>query len=171
MSLAKNSDVAGELAQLLRLRELRVRAAARQCAACRDALEDAQAAVERRQRRIEAWKQRRDDLAQQVVGAAAPAIGRFAASVAALREHLVTELERDEYGLIDDENELDLAQQRLDDALAQWRRERAREDGVRDLLMQARSERHQEIELRNDAEAEERAPAPLLARLALEARP
>ncbi|MED5621618.1 hypothetical protein [Ideonella sp. BN130291] len=160
-----------ELALLLRLRELRVRTAARHCMLCRHAVEDAQAAVERRQRRIDAWKRRRDDLAQQVVGPAAPAIGRFAASAAALREHLDTELERDEYGLIDDENELDQAQQRLDDAMAQWRRERAREDGVRDLLQQARTEQHQQIELRTDAEAEERAPAPLLARLALEARP
>lgn len=146
-----------ELAMLLRLRELRVAAAAQVCTEKRQAVDEAEAAIVRRQQRIDDWKARRASLAEQMVGAAARDIARFMPLVAAQRDYLEDQLERDVYGLIDDEDDRDGALERLAEARAEWTRERAREDGVHDLLKEARSERQRAEEQRADLEADERA--------------
>jgi len=128
-----------ELAMLLRLRELRVAAAAQVCTEKRQVVDEAEAAIVRRQQRIDDWKARRASLAEQMVGAAARDIARFMPLVAAQRDYLEDQLERDVYGLIDDEDDRDGALERLAEARAEWTRERAREDGVHDLLKEARS--------------------------------
>lgn len=145
-----------ELALLLRLRALRVQAAWRSCAEKREAVAAAETAIAQRQQRIDDWQRRRAALARQVVGPAAHQMGRFAPLIAARREFLDDQLERDEYGLIDDEDDRDTAQQALQGALAEWQRERAREDGVRDLLSQARGQLQRLEERRAELEAQER---------------
>jgi len=145
-----------ELSQLLRLRELRVQAAERECEQRRRALHEAEAALQQRQQRIADWQQRRASLSRQVVGAAAPQLARFAPHAAAQRAWLEDQLERDEYGLIDDEEERGVRQQALDDAMREWQRQRAREDGMRDLLQQARGQLQRLEELRAELDAEDR---------------
>ena len=145
-----------ELQMLLRLRELRVAAAAQVCAEKRQVVDDAEAAIARRQQRIDDWKAQRASLAQQVIGAAARDIARFMPLVAAQRDYLEDQLERDVYGLIDDEDDRDSALERLAEARADWTRERAREDGVHDLLQEARGERQRAEEQHADMEADER---------------
>lgn len=129
-----SDDALHDLNELLRLRELRTAAAARDCALRRQELQAAEAAVSRRIAQITHWQQRRADLAAQIVGPHARDIARFAASTQARRAHIHEQIEREEYALLDDERDLHLAQERLADALARWSREHAREDGVRDLL-------------------------------------
>lgn len=145
-----------ELQMLLRLRELRVAAAAQVCAEKRQMVDEAEAAIVRRQQRIDDWKAQRASLAQQVIGPAARDIARFMPLVAAQRDYLEDQLERDVYGLIDDEDDRDSALERLAEARAEWTRERAREDGVHDLLQEARGEHQRAEEQRADMEADER---------------
>ncbi len=152
-----------DLGQLLRLRELRVAAAAELCTQRRRELEAAVQAIERRQARIAEWRRSRDELARQVVGPASADIARFAASVSARRAYLDDQLERDEYALLDDEHEHRQALQRLEEAQALWQRERAREDGVHDLVGEARVARERQREHRAELEAEERTGRPMAA--------
>ena len=90
------------------------------------------------------------------MGPAAPQLARFAPQAAAQRAWLDDQLERDEYALIDDEEERGVRQQALDDAMREWQRQRAREDGMRDLLQQARGQLQRLEELRAELDAEDR---------------
>lgn len=144
-----------DLNELLHLRELRSAAAARDCALRRQELEAAEAAVSRRIAQISQWQQRRADLAAQIVGPHARDIARFAASTHARRAHIHEQIEREEYALLDDERDLQLAQERLAEALALWSRERAREDGVRGLVRLEVQRAVQEAEAQLEAEAQD----------------
>jgi hypothetical protein len=126
-----------ELAQLLRLRGLRLAAATRECAACAHALEEAEAALARREARLAHWRGERARLAAWLAGEGARDIARFAPQTAARRAHVAEQVERDEYGRLDDVRAVEAARAALAQARARRAREQAREDEARRLLRQA----------------------------------
>ncbi|MGN6526989.1 MAG: hypothetical protein ACTHL8_11410 [Burkholderiaceae bacterium] len=126
-----------ELAQLLRLRGLRVAAATRECAARAQALAEAEAALARRDALVAHWRGERARLAAWLAGEGARDIARFAPHTAARRAHVAEQLEREEYARHDDVRALEDARAALADARARRAREQAREDESRRLLRQA----------------------------------
>ena len=126
-----------ELAQLLRLRGLRSAAAARECVRCAREVEDAEAALARRDARIAHWQAERIELARFIVGEGARDLARFAPSTVARRAHLVEQHERDVDARLDELHALDHARARLATAQARRVREQAREDETRQMLRQA----------------------------------
>ena len=126
-----------ELAQLLRLRGLRTIAATRECTRCARGVDEAEAALERRDARIAHWVAERSALSNFIVGEGAREIARFAPSTAARRAHLAEQHERDANARLDDLRALDDARTRLAAAQARRARERAREDETRRMLRQA----------------------------------
>jgi hypothetical protein len=150
-----------EAAQMLRLRSLRVQRAREACAKARIEVEKAQAVIKEHQRTIERGQREIAALADAIVTTLAPALPRWSGMVAATRERLADQLERDEYALIDDEHELEQAQERAQQAGAELTRALAREDAVRGLAQQARKAvlhaREQRVEL--EIEDQGRRPA------------
>jgi hypothetical protein len=140
-----------EAGQMLRLRSLRVQRAREACAKAKLEVDKAHAAVKERQRAIERSQREMANLAAAIVTTLAPALPRWSGMVAANRERLADQLERDEYALIDDEHELEQAQERAQQAGAELTRALAREDAVRGLAQQARKAvlhaREQRVEL------------------------
>ncbi|MCK9689525.1 hypothetical protein [Scleromatobacter humisilvae] len=128
-----------ELAQLLRLRTLRAAAAARDCVRCAREVDDAEAALARRDARIAHWQAERAELARFIVGEGARELARFVPSTMARRAHLVEQHERDLDARLDDQRALDQARANLAAAQARRARERAREDETRQMLRQAAS--------------------------------
>jgi DNA polymerase III delta prime subunit len=128
-----------ELAQLLRLRGLRAAAAMRECLRCAREVDDAAAALARRDARIAHWQAERAELACFIVGDGARDLARFAASTAARRAYLAEQHERDAYARLDDLRALEQARARLAAAQVRRAREQAREDETRQMLRQAAS--------------------------------
>ena len=122
-----------ELSQLLRLRHLRVEAARIEREAKRRALDDAIAAVREREAQIERLRNERGDLRERIVDGMAPTLPRLMHYVAARAEMLDDLLERAEYGLIDDEEDREAAQEAFDAATAAWQQAMARCDAVERL--------------------------------------
>lgn len=122
-----------ELSQLLRLRRLRVEAARLAREEKRRALDEAIAAVRAREAEIERLRGERGDLRERIVADIAPTLPRFMHYVGARVEMLDDLLERAEYGLIDDEEDLEAAQEAFDDATAAWQQAMARCDAVQRL--------------------------------------
>lgn len=149
-----------EAAQMLRLRSLRVQRAREACAKAKLEVERAQAAVRERQRTIERGQREMAALAEAVVTTLAPALPRWSGMVAANRERLADQLERDEYALIDDERELEQTQERAQQAGAELTRALAREDAVRGLAKQARSAVLHAREQRTEIEIEDQGRRP-----------
>jgi len=150
-----------EAGQMLRLRTLRVQRAREACAKAKLEVEKARATVKERQRAIERCQREITELADAIVTTLAPALPRWSGMVSATRERLADRLERDEYALIDDEHELEQAQERAQQAGAELTRALAREDAVRGLAQQARKAvlhaREQRVEL--EIEDQGRRPA------------
>ena len=122
-----------ELSQLLRLRRLRVEAARVEREAKRRALDEAIAAVRAREAEVERLRGERGDLRERIVDDIAPTLPRLMHYVSARVEMLDDLLERAEYGLIDDEEDLEAAQEAFDDATAAWQQAMARCDAVERL--------------------------------------
>lgn len=152
-----------EARQLLRLRSLRVQRE-------RDAVAAAQAEVQRcheairvRQRAIEVLRVALAQLSHDMVHSQAKGLPRWAELMTAQRERLADDLEREEYGLIDDEHDLEQAEERLQQARAALTRALAREDAVRGLVDQTRAahlawrEQRAEVELEDQARVGARA--------------
>lgn len=150
-----------DAAQMLRLRSLRVQRAREAVAKAKLDVQQAEAVVEARQRTIESTQREIVALADAVVTTLAPQLPRWSAMVSATRERLADKLEREEYGLIDDERELEQARERAQQAGAELTRALAREDAVRGLAKQARKAvlhaREQRVEL--EIEDQGRRPA------------
>ena len=150
-----------EAGQMLRLRTLRVQRAREACAKAKLEVEQARATVKERQRAIERCQREITELADAIVTTLAPALPRWSDMVSATRERLADRLERDEYALIDDEHDLEQAQERAQQAGAELTRALAREDAVRGLAKQARKAvlhaREQRVEL--EIEDQGRRPA------------
>ena len=149
-----------ETRQLLRLRTLRVQRARERCAQAQAAVEAAELAVQERQRAIAEVQDEMGMLAHAVVNSLAPRMPRWSDVAAAQRERLADRLERAEYGLIDDEHELEEAQERLQAARAELSRALAREDAVRDMASDARREAMLAIEQRQERESDDQLRRP-----------
>jgi hypothetical protein len=147
-----------EAQQLHRLRCLRVDRA-------RDAVREALAATTRaadavraRERLIRRHRDAIDALERAVVGALAPQLPRWSTLTVAQREALADRLEREEYALIDDQQALEQAQDRLQSMRAELTRALAREDAVRGLVDETRRAHRSWIETRAEREIEDQGP-------------
>ena len=149
-----------EAGQMLRLRSLRVQRAREACAKAKVEVEKAQVVVQERQRAIERSQREMVALADAIVTTLAPALPRWSGMVSATRERLADRLERDEYALIDDEHQLEAAQERAQQANAELTRALAREDAVRGLAKQARSAVLHAREQRAEIEIEDQGRRP-----------
>jgi hypothetical protein len=142
-----------EAQQLYRLRTLRVQRARERCGQAQAEVERAAHEVRERQRLIERCRRAIDALSHAVVNSLAPSLPRWGSMAAAQQDRLADRLERDEYALISDEQRLEEAQERRQEARAELTRALAREDAVRDLAHETRRahalarERRGELEL------------------------
>lgn len=160
-SLTPDTGPPRALALLRRLRDVRVAAAEAAVRAQRAECAQAAAAVQERLGQI---AERRDTVARQAaytVGAGAPHLPHLATVFTAHRAQVDEQLERSEYGLIDDEQALEAAEARLAECQQAWRREQARRDGVDDLLRRSRRAEARRTDHQAENDADERArPVP-----------
>ena len=127
-----------EANQLCRLRSLRVQRAREQVGKAQAEVDSAARAVRERQHKIERLERDIEALSHAVVHELAPRLPRWADVARAQREHLADRLERDQFALIDDEQHLEEAQERLQEARADLTRALARDDAVQGLARQSR---------------------------------
>lgn len=142
-----------EAKQLCKLRSLRVQRAREGVAQAQAGVERAAAAVRQRELLIADLRRSIAGLQQAVVTTLAPTLPRWSAVTTAQRERLADQLERAEYALLDDQHELEQAQEKLQAARSELTRALAREDAVRGLAEQTRRahalnrERRAELEI------------------------
>ena len=146
-----------EARQLARLRRLREDAAFTAVERCRDALAERQRVVQEREQQIKAVRDERMTLFTWQVGPGAPALPRLALIASARQAGLDDELERAEFGLIDERRQLTKAEQALAAARSEWTRARARSEAAQTLADDARRalgrDRDQRAERELDAPA------------------
>ena len=143
-----------ELAQLLRLRQVRVDAAEAAVRLQRAECEQAAAAVQARLHQIEANRCNVNNHATYAVGQGASDLARMPTLFSAYRAQLDDTLERSEYALIDDEQALEASEARLRDKRQAWMREQSRRDGVGETLQRSRRavSRRTDLQAENDAD-------------------
>lgn len=149
-----------EAKQLHRLRTLRVERAREQCGRAQAEVERAAQAVRERQGRIERGQREIEALGRAIVHQLAPRLPRWAGVAQAQKEQLAERLEREEYALVNDEHELEQAQERLQQARAELTRALAREDAVRGLAHETRRAHLQAREQRAERELEDQGRGP-----------
>lgn len=153
------------LAQLRRLRDLRVEAAEAAVRARRDDCARAAAAVQARLGEIAVRRETVARHAAYTVSDGAPDLPLLSPQFSAYRAQVDEGLERSEYALMDDEAELEASQARLAAAQTAWRREASRRDGVDELLVRSRRAAALHVERLADHDADERAGgAPVVSR-------
>jgi hypothetical protein len=113
------------------------------------------AAVHERQRTIEQLRDSLDNLQKSVVTSLVPVLPRWSSVAAAQREKLADRLARDEYALIEDERNLEVAQEKLQAARAEVTRALAREDAVRGLANETKRAHALRREQRAELEIED----------------
>jgi len=153
MSASSSKSLVLEVAQLLRLRKLRAEAARIERETARAKRDAAQHAVHEREALVRQLRVERNALGESVV-AIAPAMALLAPFASARREFLDDALERAEYALIDDEEDLAQAQDAFDMAHAAWQKAVARCDAVerlaettrRDVALAAEERAEREVE-------------------------
>jgi len=143
---------AHDLARLLRLRQLREQAAQRALADAQRERDAVLATMREREAEIERLRTRREALTAQLSGPHAGHVGRVVPYAAATREDLTDLLERAEYALIDDEDELDSAETRVAEARQAWQRAQAHRHAAETLVADARKARLREAEQRLERE-------------------
>ncbi len=143
------------LTQLLRLQGLRVSAAEAEYRARRAECDAAEAAMRKRQARIEDLRRQRETLSNYVVAQEAAELTRLAGFASARRAWLDEALERDEYWLKDDERELHEAETQAAEARQRWLRARWRESATQNLLDDTRRALARDAERRQEMEASE----------------
>ena len=144
-----------EAKQLHRLRSLRVQRAREQIPPAQAKVEQALAAVLQRQRQIAYLRHATQELRDAIVTTLAPRLPRWSEVTTAQQERLADQLERAEYGLIDDERALEAAQEKLQLARSELTRALAREDAVRGLAEQAKRCRAKAREQRAEREVDD----------------
>jgi hypothetical protein len=149
-----------EARQLHRLRTLRVERARQRCGEAQTEVESAEQAVRERQRRIEHSQREIEALSHAIVNRLAPRLPRWAGVAGAQKEQLADRLEREEYALVNDEHELEQAQERLQQARAELTRALAREDAVRGLAHETKRAHLQAREQRVERELEDQGRGP-----------
>jgi len=152
-----------EAQQLCRLRGLRVQRARERCGQLQTDADRAAQAVQERHVLIAGHRGAMEQLAHDVVHALAPRLPRWSTMAAAQRDRLHDQLERDEYALCGDEQRLEEAQERLQQARADLTRALAREDAVRGLaqrLRRSHAAMHERLTER-EQDDQQRMPPPL----------
>jgi hypothetical protein len=144
-----------EARQLCRLRALRVQRARERAAEAQAEVERATAKAREQQRRIDGHRRDIDRLSHAVVHELAPHLPRWKEMVAAQQAALIDRLERAESALIDDEHELEQAQERLQQARAEVTRALAQEDAVRGIANEAQRARRVDRESRAERDLED----------------
>ena len=122
-----------EARQLCRLRGLRVQRARDQVARAQEEAAAALQAVRQRQQRVHELRGSVTALREGIVGTLAPTLPRWSRITVAQQEHLNEQLERQQYELSGEEQALEQAQDKLQQARAELTRALAREDAVRGL--------------------------------------
>jgi len=153
--MTKQLPKLSEAKQLCKLRALRVQRAREGVAQAQVEVNNAMEAIARRQQQIERVRRAVEDLQHAVVTSLAPSLPRWSGVTQARQEKLSEQLEREEYGLIQDERDLEAAQEKLQQARAELTRALAREDVVRDLASQAKRAQTQHRERRAERELED----------------
>ena len=141
--------------QLLSLRQLQLRRARSDVVEAQSQVEQAIRAVEHRQRRVAQVRQSRFDLLTDIGGRLAARLPRNAPWAAAHRDWLDEQLEREEYALIDEEQVLEQAQDRLVERRRELARCEHRESLALGLLAMQRRQRASDDERRLDAARED----------------
>jgi len=144
-----------EAKQLHRLRTLRVQRAREQIPLAQVEVDQALDAVRMRQRQIEQLQQAIGELRNAIVTTLAPTLPRWSQVTSAQQDRLADQLERDTYGLIDDEHALEAAQEKLQQARSELTRALAREDAVRGLAQEARRNRTAERDQRAERDLDD----------------
>jgi flagellar biosynthesis chaperone FliJ len=144
-----------EAQQLCRLRGLRVQRAQEACSAAQAEVDAAAHKVHDSERAIGRLRGEIDALCHAIVNGFAPHLPRWAAMATAQRERLADLLERAEYALIDDEQALEQARERLAQARTALTRAQASEDAVKGLAKEARQAVVRLREQRADTELED----------------
>jgi multidrug resistance efflux pump len=144
-----------EAKQLCRLRALRVQRARERCAEAHALVEQATEAVRERERQIERLQRELAEFQEARTHQLAPHLPRWGTMVDAHRDKLVDRLERAESGLVSDEQELEQAQERLQEARAELTRALARQDAVQGVATETRRHRERTREARGDLELED----------------
>jgi DNA primase large subunit len=146
---------AHEAQQLCRLRGLRVQRAQEACTQAQAEVDAAARKVREREREIERLRTAIDTLCHAIVHDFAPHLPRWATMATAQRDRLADLLERAEYALIDDEQALEEARERLAQARTALTRAQASEDAVKGLAKEARQAQALKREQRADIELED----------------
>jgi flagellar biosynthesis chaperone FliJ len=144
-----------EARQLHRLRSLRVQRAREQIPPAQAKVDQAFAAVQLRQRQIHHLRRSTEELRDAIVTTLAPRLPRWSEVTTAQQERLADQLERAEYGLIDDQRALEAAQEKLQQARSELTRALAREDAVRGLADEAKRCRAKAREQRAEREVDD----------------
>lgn len=144
-----------EARQLCKLRSLRVTRAREAVSQAQGVVEAALQQVERRQQVIDATRRSIETLQHDVVHALAPSLPRWSGMAKAQLDRLADLLERAEYALIGDEQQLEQAQEGLQQARAELTRALAREDAVRGIEKQTRRAIGAERERRAERDLED----------------
>jgi hypothetical protein len=144
-----------EAQQLCKLRALRVQRAREGVVRAQAEVDRAIAAVHERQRTIEQLRNSLDNLQKSVVTSLVPVLPRWSSIAAAQREKLADRLARDEYALVEDERNLEVAQEKLQAARAEVTRALAREDAVRGLANETKRAHALRREQRAELEIED----------------
>ncbi len=147
-----------ELKQLLRLRQVRVESAELKVREQRVAVEAAEVAVQTRHERIQADRNLVAQHLANTVGDAAHSLPRFAMYYSAFGERLGEKLERNEYGLLDDQETLESEKSLLIEKRHTWLREQSREDGVKEALKRSKTAKAQKLESQAEDEVDELKP-------------
>ena len=148
-----------EAQQLARLRALRVQRARERIAPAQAAVDQAAQAVRERQQKIDHFRSRLAESREAVVTSLAPALPRWSAVTGAHLERLVDQLERNEYGLTQDERALEAAQEQLQQARSELTRALAREDAVQGLAREVKRARLLERDQRAERELDDQGRA------------
>ena len=144
-----------EAQQLCKLRALRVQRARERIAPAQAEVDKALAAMHQRQRQIDQLREAIRALRDAIVTTLAPSLPRWSQVTSAQQDRLADQLERSEYGLIDDEEAFEAAQEKLQQARSELTRAMAREDAVRGLVQQARRGRLQVREQRAERDLDD----------------
>lgn len=149
-----------EAQQLARLRALRVQRARERIAPAQAAVDQAAQAVRERQQKIEHLRSWLAESREAVVTSLAPALPRWSTLTGAHLDRLVDQLERNEYGLTQDDRALEAAQEQLQEARSELTRALAREDAVRGLAREVKRARLLERDQRAERELDDQGRAP-----------
>ena len=144
--------------QLQRLRELRERKALTALRAAEAELAAAEHTMAERQRAMDRLQLAREQLSQRIVGDCAPQMGRLAIYASATQEDLDDQLERTEYALIDDEEAVSAARDKVAQVRAAWLRAVSQSGSAQTLVGDARKAVLRERDNRLERED---APAPI----------